>query len=316
VMPLTATSRAAFGLALSSGLLTANARAVAETCVEPTISVELPPGAEWQTAAEQLGEHLRGLSDLDKCAHVSVRAEGHGVILEINTSDGRGTSRRVNSVAELLRAAEALLVLPPRVPAPSPSPAPATSVSPQELPPPDAPRAKPASQSIQVELGIGAALRFGGGPTYFAGGAAAFAEFALDRWLLAVTARYEITTSLLNQPAPSDFVMQSSAVGVSAGRRLELGSVDVDGLLGPNLVLENEDADDVDRDVAGAAADLRLGATVRVSGPPSSSVRAFASGDFEASPARIRSAKSLDRVLPNLPSWTSGVAVGVLWGAR
>jgi hypothetical protein len=188
-------------------------------------------------------------------------------------------------------------------------------ISPEELPP-DARLPNVVTPSVHVELGIGAALRFGSSPAYFAGGAAAFAEFALDRWLLAVTARYEITTALVNQPAPTDFVMQSSCVGVSAGRRLELGRVNVDGLVGPNVVLEDEHADDVDRELEGVAADFRLGATWRVSGPPSSSVRPFASGDLEISPLRIHSAKSLDRALPPLPSWTTGVALGVLWGAR
>ena len=108
MMPLSAPSRAAFGLALSTGLLTSNVHAVAETCAAPTMSIELPPGADWRTAAEHLSEHLHSLSDLDQCSHVSVRPDGHGVLLEISTSDGRQASRRVKSVAELLRAAEAL----------------------------------------------------------------------------------------------------------------------------------------------------------------------------------------------------------------
>ena len=332
-MPLSAKGRAALGLALNGALLPCSARAVAKTCSAPSVTVELPPGEAWRTGPAQLGEHLRALRDLDKCARVSIRADAQGAILEISTSDGREATRRVANVAELLKAAEALLVLPPTMPAPPPPPMP---ISPEELPP-DARLPNVVTPSVHVELGIGAALRFGSSPAYFAGGAAAFAEFALDRWLLAVTARYEITTALVNQPAPTDFVMQSSCVGVSAGRRLELGRVNVDGLVGPNVVLEDEHADDVvallqrkghdviemrrhfhdvDRELEGVAADFRLGATWRVSGPPSSSVRPFASGDLEISPLRIHSAKSLDRALPPLPSWTTGVALGVLWGAR
>ena len=55
--------------------------------------------------------------------------------------------------------------------------------------------------------------------------------------------------------------------------------------------------------------------TCRV-GPRSSAVRAFAVGDFEVSPARLQSPRYIDRSLPSLPWWSSGLAVGILWGAR
>ena len=111
-----------------------------------------------------------------------------------------------------------------------------------------------------------------------------------------------------------DFYMQSEAVGVSFGRRFTLSSVQLDALLGPNIVLESQDADDTNREVHGASADFRLGVALRVSGPRLSSVRAFATGDFEGSPARFRATKSLDPILPTLPAWSSGLAVGVAWG--
>ena len=113
-----------------------------------------------------------------------------------------------------------------------------------------------------------------------------------------------------------DFYMQSEAVGVSFGRRFTFSSVLLDALVGPNIVLESQDADDVDmnREVHGASADFRLGVALRVSGPRLSSVRAFATADFEGSPARFRSSKTLDRILPTLPEWSSGLAVGVAWG--
>jgi hypothetical protein len=43
---------------------------------------------------------------------------------------------------------------------------------------------------------------------------------------------------------------------------------------------------------------------------------AVSPSDFEGSPARVSSQKHLDRALPQLPWWSSGLAVGVLWGAR
>jgi hypothetical protein len=303
-------SRLALGLAFGACLCELSARASSDACVAPQINVVVPAGPEWETATAELTSHLRALGDLDKCAHVLVRPSGTGVVLDITTSDGRQASRQVASVAELLRAAEALLVLPPE-PVPPP-----VMRSPAEIPPPESRRSEPAAATTHVELGAGGSLRFGsGGPLYAGGGVTGFAAFALDRWLLAVSARWDVA-DVANQPTPMDFYMQSSAVGVSVGRRLELASVHLDALFGPSIVLESQDADDVDRDVHGAAADFRLALAVRVSGPRSSSVRAFATGDFEGSPARLRSQKSLDPILPALPWWSSGLSVGVLWGAR
>jgi hypothetical protein len=288
----------------------AAAHAAADPCVAPKVSVVVPPGTEWQSATEELTAHLRAVGDLDKCARVQVHPSGAGVLLEITTSDGRRATRQVSDVEELLRTAEALLVLPPE---------PALLVakpSPLEEPPPERPAARPAPASTHVELGVGGSLRFGGGPTYAGGGVSGFAQFVLDRWLLAVSARWDAADVFLSQPTPTDFAMQSSAVGVSAGRRLEWGGANVDALLGPSIVLESQDEDDLDGELHGAAADFRLAFGLRVSGPRASSIRAYATSDFEASPARVRAQKYINRALPPLPWWSSGLAIGILWGAR
>ena len=298
--------RLALGTLLLEGPVLA---ATPGSCVAPKVSVVIPPGPEWQTATDQLAEHLRGLSDLDKCARLLVRPSGAGVVLEAASSDGRETTRQADSVAELLRTAEALLVLPPQ-------PQLAVKPSPLELPPPEPPRANSEATLTHVDLGVGASLRFGGGPLYAGGGVAAFADFELDRWLLAVTGRWDIADAFVNQPTPGDFSMASTSVGVSAGRRIELRDTVLDALVGPNVVLEGQDTDSSDPEIHGAAADFRLAFSLRVSGPRASSIRAFAAGDFEASPARLSSPKYIDRSLPQLPWWSSGLVIGVMWGAR
>jgi hypothetical protein len=304
-------SRGYFALRLVLGALLLEVPVLAATpapCVATRVSVVIPPGPEWQTATDQLAEHLRGLSDLDKCARLLVHPSGAGVVLEVTSNDGRETTRHADSVAELLKTAEALLVLPPQ-------PRMAVTLSPLELPPPES-SANSEATSKHVELGVGASLRFGGGPLYAGGGVAAFADFALDRWLLAVTARWDVADAFVNQPTPGDFSMASTSVGVSAGRRIELRDASLDALIGPNVVLESQETDSSDPEIHGAAADFRLALALRVSSPRSSSMRAFAAADFEASPARLRSQKYIDRSLPPLPWWSSGLAVGVLWGAR
>jgi hypothetical protein len=311
-MPSTARSRLTLGVASGVWLFNAAANAAAaDACVSPKVNVVVPPGPDWDKATDELTEHLRTIGNLDKCARVVVRPRGAGVVLEITTSDGRSATRQVDSVANLLRTAEALLELPP----PEPS-RPTAKPSPLEVPPPEPPLPRPRAAAMHFELGAGGSLRFGGGPLYAGGGVATFAEFVLDRWLLGVSARWDLADAFVNQLTPGDFSMRSSAFGVGIGDRFEFGESSADALFGPTIVLEHEHADDSDTEIHGDAADFRLALALRVSGPRSSSIRAFATSDFEASPARIRSQKFIDRSLPQLAWWSSGVAVGVLWGTR
>ena len=297
--------------AVAAAFVARSASAAAPSaCDSPQLNVVAPPDPKWDATAARLGRHLRGLSDLDRCARVTVKPDATGVTLRVTTSDGREAERHVENLDALLTAAEALLVLPPTR---------ATSdatVSPLEVPPRDPEPVRVAPSSAHVELGGAGTVRFGGSPAYVGAGAMAFAGFVLDRWLLSVAARFDVKDGFTDQGTPSDFEMHSTAVSVSAGRRMNLGQAAVDALLGANVVLESQDADDGEREIHGAAEDFRLGAALRISGPSSAGVRAFAVGDFEASPSRIRANKYIDRALPILPWWSSGLAVGVLWGAR
>ena len=311
-MPRTARNRLTVGVASGVWLFNAPANgAAADACVSPRINVVVPRGPDWDRATDELTEHLRTVGNLDKCARVTVRPRGTGVVLEITTGDGRSATRQVDSVANLLRTAEALLELPPPEPV-----RPVAKPSPLELPPPELPepRARPASK--RFELGAGGSLRLGGGPLYAGGGVGSFAEVVLDRWLLGVSARWDVADAFVNQLTPGDFNMRSNAFGVGFGDRFEFGETSADALFGPTIVLEHEHADDSNSEIHGDAADFRLAFALRVSGPRTSAIRAFATSDFEASPARIRAQKFIDRSLPPLPWWSSGLAVGVMWGTR
>ncbi len=310
-MPRNGRSRVTLAVASGVWLFNASANAAAvDACLSPKINVIVPRSPNWDRATDQLTEHLRTLGNLDKCARVTVRPRGAGVVLEITTSDGRSATRQVDSVPALLRTAEALLEMPPPELV-----RPAAKPSPLEVPPAD-PAPPPRVPSMHFELGAGASLRFGGGPLYAGGGVTSFAEFVLDRWLLGVSARWDLADVFVSQLTPGNFSMRSSAYGVSVGNRFEFGESSADALFGPSIVLEHEHADDSDTEIHGDAADFRLALALRVSGPRTSSIRAFATSDFEASPARIRSQKFIDRSLPQLPWWSGGLAVGVLWGPR
>ena len=311
-MPRNARSRLTLVVASGVWLFRAPANAAESgACSSPKINIVVPRGPDWDQATEQLTQHLRTLSNLDNCARVVVRPHGAGVVLEITTSDGRSATRQVDSVAALLRTAEALLEMPPpqlfR---------PAAKPSPLEVPPADPVPPRPRAPSMHFELGAGGSLRFGGDPVYAGGGITSFADFVLDRWLLGVSGRWDLADAFVSQLTPGNFSMRSSAYGVSIGDRFGFGESSADALFGPTIVLEHEHADDSDTEIHGDAADFRLAFALRVSGPRSSSIRAFATGDFEASPARIHSPKFIDRSLPQLPWWSGGLAVGVLWGSR
>ena len=107
--------------------------------------------------------------------------------------------------------------------------------------------------------------------------------------------------------APIRFAAVLLFGGLCAAPGTAVAGVPVAGCSAPN---------DMAREVHGAAADFRLALGVRISGPGSSSVRAFAGADFEGSPARLHSARIIDRALPHLPWWSTGLALGVLWGPR
>ena len=281
-------------------------------CSGPEITVTVPAGETWRTLRADLVEHLRALHDLDPCARIRVEPHGDGLRVDVETGDGRVASRQVASEAELLRASEALLTLPPQ-PAPS-TPASSAAASPLELPPSD-PAPTMSAEQAQVELAAGASLRIGGRPLFAGGGLSGFADIVLDRWLLGVSARWDVA-DVVTEPTLMDYRMISAGIGVNLGRRWQLDHTSLDVLVGPNVVIENQDADYQERDIYGSAADLRLDLGVRISGPRRSRWRVFFGADAEASPARLKKQRFVDPALPPLPSWSAGLSLGVCWSTR
>ena len=281
------------------------------SCSGPEISLEVraAESARWQRWRADLHEYLATLHDLDRCARLTLRAVGEARVLEVRAGDGRVASRPVENEEQLLRASEALLTLPPN----SASSTLATSAA--ELPPAESRSATP-TQTAHVELAAGASARLGGLPLFVAGGVAGLADVALEPWVFGVSARWDITTGLLSEPTLMDYYLMSSAVGAHVGWRFELQSSTLDLLLGPNLVLEIQDADDGPRDIGGAATDLRIDLGARLSGPRRSHWRAFGGADLEVSPARLSKEHFAHPDLPPLPSFSFGLVAGVLWSGK
>src|SRR5262249_27681609 len=152
--------------------------------------------------------------------------------VRVDTSASRSATRRIGSPQMLVRTVEALLVLPPPV-----VDSHIDNSDPKDLPGEQdeiiEPVASPPSvQTPQLEFGLGAGGRLGGSPTYGSGGISGFASLALDHWLLGIGAKWDMVQDLVTMPSPSGFNMQSFGLGVSLGRRLELGDFNIDATLG------------------------------------------------------------------------------------
>lgn len=296
-------------------------RALAEdaACGAPRVHLELEARPEWQAEVPALRARLRELEQVDACAQVTIRGEAQGVSVNV-TSGGRSASRLLTDPRDLVRTVEALVVLPPPVTEP-PRDADAKRVVPAEFPPAEVPPPPPppVTQS-RMELGAGGAARWGGKPSMAGGGVAAFADLEDSGWLAGVSARWEFADGFVSAPTPSGFNMASGAVGVTVGRRIRTAALACDLLAGPAVVFESEEAFGLTagstEGIEASALDARLGAAVRASAPTSSKWRFYATGDVELSPRRLVHVKRLNADLPPLPAWTSGIALGLMWGTR
>jgi hypothetical protein len=292
------------------GLCSRPARAE-EQCASPLIQLDLQGRPEWEAEVPALRARLRSLEHVDTCAHVAIRAEEHGVLVNV-TSRGRSATRFVSEPSELVHTVEALVVLPPPLeepPAVTPTTAPPRESEPVKSPP-----------ATHMEIAGGASVRLGGNPLIVGGGMATSAGLVDHGWLIGVSARWEFAANFVSLTPPSGFSMGSGAVGVEFGRRWGFGGFNYDVLVGPTVALESQEAygpsTGKDEGIGGSAIDARLNLKLRASGPSSARVRVYATGDVEVSPRRLFHQKQLDPELPPLPAWTSGIAVGVLWGAR
>jgi len=299
-------------VACSLGMLALSGirRAAAEEspCTAPRVQVDLDANPEWLAEVPGLRARLQALDHIDACAEVTIVAEPGGASVTV-TSGGRTATRHLTVPGELARTVEALVV----VPAPETEPAAALDHDEQPRPP----RAAASGAAPSMEIGVGPEGRVGGHPLMLAGGLSAFAELVSHRWLLGVNARFEFADVFISAAPPSGFTMDSGGIGVAVGRRLELGSLHGDALLGPMLVLESEEAFGSgagNEGIGGSVLDARVSFTFRLSGAVSDRLHLYAAGDVELSPKRLASPKQLDPELPPLPAWTSGLAVGLAWG--
>jgi hypothetical protein len=305
------TIAAVAGLADASPASAATERA---TCGGPLLVVDDTVGLEWAPAVQAARARVRKNDDLDRCAALRIDRAEDGLRIRVTTADGRAALRKISAPERLVPTLEALLVLPPLATTPSApdpyEPPDEATGGPPERAPPEAP-----GRAAHLEVGVGAIGRVAGAPLYGGGGFASFAQLAMDRWLVGVTARWEAIDDTLALPSPSGFNMQTFEVGVGIGRRAIIGPLGLDAVLGPEVIVENQEAEGPADGLGGTASDVRVDLLLRMSVPQSGRTRFYTSADADVSPSRLRRTKQLDSGLPALPAWSTGVQLGVVWGA-
>jgi hypothetical protein len=286
----------------------------ANRCEQPALLLEGSPPARWSSALAALSSRLRRSADLDRCAKLLVRVEGDGLVVRVETADGRTAVRYVDLPEALIRTVEALLVLPLATSEPNDADIPSDDRPKEPTVQPD--RRLNDRESAHVEFGVGALGRLSGSALLGGIGLSGFAQVALREWLIGVAARWEPNDVLLQQPERAGFNMQTYSIRALLGRCASLGALNLDALVGPAIVAESQEADGPGDGIGGTASDARLNVTLRLFGPSDSHTRLYAAGDIEGSLARLRHQKRLDPELPALPSWSAGLSLGVEWRPR
>jgi hypothetical protein len=148
-------------------------------------------------------------------------------------------------------------------------------------------------------------------------GLSADVSVLLDAWLFGSWLRWDFQDLPVKQRnIPEDLAMASFLLGVYAGRRVRLGPAALDLSMGPNLVIENQEAfEDTPQDVGGEILNVTVTAAARVVFPALSSPRGYLLLAQECYPRRVGREVHEAATLPALPAWTTTLALGISWRA-
>ncbi|NOU31928.1 MAG: hypothetical protein HOO96_28825 [Polyangiaceae bacterium] len=287
----------------------------ASACDDPRISVGAHVDGRWVAPIARACQRTHAAADGDPTARVRIIPAGADLIVEVELEDGRSALRRVRDIDLLGPTLEALLVLPPRAPAAA-APAPLPTVAISAAIPPTAPSTRGDAHAhptanLDAEGGSGA-LRIAGREAYLSLAPALFANLRVGPWLFGIEARWDAFQSEVTLPAPG-FEMETLGSGLSVARRFRprFGTLDVG--VAPRLLAETQSFLQQGNEVADTQTDVRIGTFARLA-VGDATLRFFVGVDFELSPGRIRRRIRIDPALPPLPSWSSGLTAGIVWG--
>lgn len=305
--------------ALGVTCLVAGAQAArGQSCEADRLVVEGSLAPRWTEELPSLCALLHDLPDVDVAARVVLRPSGRDLTVTATLSDGRVTSRRLRSPAELLTTVEALIVVPPsrtiQSDALQPVPTPPAQVE------ADAPRASvvesmPLPRLVQYELGASLMSRVEGSPTYVSLGLQGYASIHMGSLSVAIAARWDGFQSVVRE-RPPHLEMSTEGGGLWALYRFVTSStLAVDAGLSIWMLAVMQTHSEGADERGGTVFDVRTGPMVRARFG-SGALRTTAGLDLELSRRRLRDNLRLDRELPTLPAWGLGLTVGVVWQSR
>lgn len=318
---------AAFALATSLAAGAEVRAAAPEVCAVRLASED--DGRGWKSAVSDAEARVRALpAEAQDCRTIEVHVAIDGAVVVFTTRDGRQAVRHVATPAELAPTIEALLVTtpPPAIGEPPPvtKAAPAETAGAPAKPPllrqsagAEARHGVPRVAGHRVETRAFGIVEAGGriaAPGRFLSPALTLgAHVALDRWELGVDLTWEpiYGTALA---APPGFQMLATVIGVGIGRREPLGrgfELSAMGRAGIALVHEEREGELESGEPQGSRAQMRLGASASLIYAKEAPfrVRATLAGDYV--PTKLGGGRSVDPLLPTLPSWGTTLSVGL-----
>lgn len=293
-------------------------------CVQVALAVDAEVLARFPHLPERVEGALLARKDIEPCARVWLGATGAGLAVRVVLEDGRSAVRRVPAPEDVIPALEGLLLVPSpeaaratqaepsarparAVPSPAPARGVRTGVSesdgPEQAPPEGAER-----MGFSLSL-VGGAHRGDGqsGESY-----GLLSLVNVSRWLFGLDGR--AVNHRAFGPSPEGEPRTTLRVAAVSGRRLGAGTLALDLLLGPALVLEHSTEIEVEegRTTRRASATqvvprlwlgshLHLGALSAVSG--------FVGIEGEVGPTGAPSPEGFAGLGP-LPVWSAGLALG------
>lgn len=277
-------------------------------CQGPAVVAESGLRLPWRRPVGQLTEALATLPDVERCAVVHIRPDGASAAdVEVRLPDGRSATRHLTRPDELTTVVRSLVTNLPALTDPQGAALPtADNVEQQRRTPP---------RRREFGAGLGTSLHVLARPTFLGFGITGDLHGVIDRWVYGAWLRWDARERAVGQrDVPPDLAMSSFLLGAFVGSRFVLGPVVLDATVGPNVLIENQEAFEGTRDdVGGDFVELSVGANLRLLAPRTSAWRAFALLGFDVYPRRIGRELQRAETLPVLPAFSTTFAVGAAW---
>ena len=279
------------------------------TCDDGRVRWQADLDPIWWPSLREACTRLRAMKNSDQTVRVRIIPDDAEVIVEAIAEDGRTALRRVAKADELHMTLRALVSLPPaqqRRVEESPQVVTAPPASPEN------PGVRYSEQNMGLEIGASTQLR--ATSRYYGFAPTGFAQLRLGDWLVGTTLRWEPLQWTTGAKGPG-FEMSTLAFGLTVARRFHVSKAVVDFGVSPRLVSETQSVQLPDGEIAGTLTDVSVGAFARATFG-STNTRFFVEADSELMPARLTRELFIDPRLPELPSWSAAIGVGIAWGVQ